>query len=310
MINDKKVLIFGATGNIGGATARELLGRGWQVRAVTRSPQGKKAQALAALGAEVVQADMEDRASLDAVFDSMKRVLSVQNWTISGVEGEVRQGKLVADAARAAQIEHLVYASAGIGEPGTGVPHFDSKLGVEAYMRKLDLPFTILRPGPFMELMTHKPFFPAMGVWGVMPKLVGWETPSPWVALPDIGKAAANMFASGTFWAGRTIDLIGDQKSLAQCRSTFVQITGKKPLSIPLPVSLFKKAAGEEMIVLWQWLRAWMEDDGPVQVQAMIHDSHQLVPDLLDVESWIRSQTRPAPNHLPAQKRRPAATRE
>ncbi|MCB9422225.1 MAG: NmrA family NAD(P)-binding protein [Ardenticatenaceae bacterium] len=45
-MNNKSVLIFGATGNMGGAAARALLARGWQVRAVSRSPQSEKAQAL------------------------------------------------------------------------------------------------------------------------------------------------------------------------------------------------------------------------------------------------------------------------
>lgn len=108
---DKQVLIFGATGNMGGAAARELLARGWQVRAVSRNPQSEKAQALAALGAELVRADMDDRGSLDAAFDGMTRVFSVQNWSTSSVDGEIRQGKLVANAARAAGVTHLAFSS-------------------------------------------------------------------------------------------------------------------------------------------------------------------------------------------------------
>ena len=50
MNGNKNVLVFGATGNIGGAAARELLARGWQVRAVTRDPSGDKASALAQIG--------------------------------------------------------------------------------------------------------------------------------------------------------------------------------------------------------------------------------------------------------------------
>lgn len=104
--------------------------------AVSITPTSEKAQALAALGAEAKQADMEDRASLEAVFEGQNRVLSVQNWTTSGVEGEIRQGILVADVAAEAGVEHLVYLSAGIGEPGTGVPHFESKIEVENNMRQ------------------------------------------------------------------------------------------------------------------------------------------------------------------------------
>ena len=115
MTENKKVLIFGATGNIGGAATRKMLKRGWHVRAVTRTPSSEKAETLAMLGADVVQGDMENRASLEVVFDGMPRVLSVQNWVTSGVDGEIRQGKMVAELARSAGVEHLVYASAGTG---------------------------------------------------------------------------------------------------------------------------------------------------------------------------------------------------
>lgn len=66
-----RTLVLGATGNIGGAAARELLRRGWTVRAVMRNPGGEKARALSDLGAEVVRADMDDRASLESTSSVM-----------------------------------------------------------------------------------------------------------------------------------------------------------------------------------------------------------------------------------------------
>jgi NAD(P)-dependent dehydrogenase (short-subunit alcohol dehydrogenase family) len=107
MVENKQVLIFGATGNIGGATTRELIKRGWHVRAVTRTPGSDKAQILARLGAEVVQGDMESHTSLEVVYEGISRALSVQNWVTSGVDGEIRQGKLVADVAHSADDEFV-----------------------------------------------------------------------------------------------------------------------------------------------------------------------------------------------------------
>jgi uncharacterized protein YbjT (DUF2867 family) len=288
MSSAQKVLVFGATGNIGGATARELLERGWQVRAVTRKPEGEKARQLSNLGAEVVKADMDDRGSLDKAFDGIRKVLSVQNWNTSGIEGEARQGKLVAEAARAAGVDHLVFASGGTGEPDTGIPHFDSKLDVEAHMRRLQLPFTTIRPGPFMELMTDKQFFPAVGTWGVEPKLVGWDTPKPWTAVRDIGRASARIFANPDSWIGREICLIGDVRSLSQCRDLFLEITGKKPFRIPLPTGLMEKMAGSEMFVMWRWIGSWVKEAGADRIWQMVASSRDLVPDLLNVESWLR----------------------
>jgi uncharacterized protein YbjT (DUF2867 family) len=283
------VLVFGATGNLGGATARELLLRGWHVRAVTRNPKGKKALALTELGAELIAADMDDRHSLDAAFDGTKQVFSVQNWTTSGVDGEARQGKIVAEAARVAQVEHLVFGSAGTGQAGTNVPHFDSKLEVEAYMREVGLPITIIRPGPFMELMTQKEFFPALGVWGAEPKVVGWDTPKPWTAVCDIGKAAANIFSDPGKWIGREVDVFSDVKSLAQCRVIYNRVVGKTPFGVPIPVALFRKMAGAELVIMWEWLAEWAAETGLEELCDMREASREVVPDLLDFESWLKT---------------------
>lgn len=287
---DKQVLIFGATGNVGSAAARELLARGWQVRAVSRNPQSEKAQALAALGAELARADMDDRDSLDAAFDGITRVFSVQNWMTSGADGEIRQGKQVADAAKAAGVTHLVYGSAGVGQPDTGVPHFDCKIVVERYMRdELGLPVTVVRPGPFMELLTDKAFFPPLAAWGVMPKIVGWETPLPWTAVADIGATIANVFENPDKWIGRDIALISDVASMRDCQRAFKAITGKKPFGVGLPVALFNKMAGPEMVEMWRWLADYLAaNDINATKVGMLAASREACPQLHSVADWLK----------------------
>ena len=83
---DAMIVVTGATGHQGGAVTRHLLKEGWRVRALTRDPTRPKAQALATLGAEVMQGDMGDAASLRPVFADAYGVYSVQNPMISGLE--------------------------------------------------------------------------------------------------------------------------------------------------------------------------------------------------------------------------------
>jgi uncharacterized protein YbjT (DUF2867 family) len=297
MAEPAKAVIFGATGNVGGAAAQALLDRGWSVRAVTRSPQSDKAQALAQRGAELVQADMDDRASLDAAFDGVDRVVSVQSWMVSGVDGEERQARTVADAAKAAGVRHLVYGSAGIGETDSGVPHFDSKVRVERYMRDdLGLPTTAIRPGPFMELMSQSDFYPQLAAWGVMPKIVGWDTPAPWTAVADIGAAIANALDDPDRWIGRDVNLISDVKSLRGCRSSFKEVTGKKPFGIGLPLFLFNRMAGPEFETMWRWEIEWIQRSGEDALTLMAADSRQICPQAHSVESWLRARTEAASN--------------
>ena len=285
----KPVLIFGATGNIGGAASRQLLKRGWQVRAVTRNLESEKAQVLHKFGAEIVQADMEDQSSLENAFSGMEKVISVQNWVTSGIDGEKQQGKLVADVAKSAGVSHLVYASAGTGKR-TGIPHFENKIEVENYMRSLGLPFTVVRPTPFMELMSEQEFYPAMATWGVEPKIVGWDLPIPWVAVHDLGKAVANIFEDPEKWIGQDISMCGDIKTLRESQSIFSKIDGNNPTRIPLPIWLFKKMAGDEFIEMWKWMDNWIGQEGVPYLQEIMDRSHELVPDMLDMESWLRKK--------------------
>ena len=71
MAEKKVIAVVGATGAQGGGLVRAILADpdgGFAVRAITRDPSSEKAQALAALGAEVVAGDVDDEASLERAF--------------------------------------------------------------------------------------------------------------------------------------------------------------------------------------------------------------------------------------------------
>jgi uncharacterized protein YbjT (DUF2867 family) len=145
------ILASGATGQQGGAVARNLLERGFAVRALTRDTEKVAARELADLGTEVVSGDLEDRASVERVLDGVYGVFSVQQFMEAGVEGELRQGVLLADAAKASGVEHLVYSSVGSAHRDTDIPHFDSKFEVEEHVRASGVPYTVVCPVFFMQ---------------------------------------------------------------------------------------------------------------------------------------------------------------
>ena len=93
MSSDRIIAVTGATGRQGGAVAQHLLAGGWQVRALTRTPENEPARKLAALGAEVIRADMADPRTLTDAFRDVYGVYSVQNTMISGAEAEIRQAR-------------------------------------------------------------------------------------------------------------------------------------------------------------------------------------------------------------------------
>ena len=144
-MDNKVVLVTGATGQQGGAVATHLLKDGWDVRALVRDPDKEQAQALLSQGVQLVQGDLYDRASLDRAVDGIYGVFSVQNYWLPdvGYDGEIKQGKLLADAAKDADVEHFVYTSVGAAHRGMGQRHFESKWIIERYLEELDLPHTI-----------------------------------------------------------------------------------------------------------------------------------------------------------------------
>jgi uncharacterized protein YbjT (DUF2867 family) len=281
----RQIVVTGATGLQGGAVTRCLLRDGWHVRGLTRNAASKQAQALAALGVDVVQGDMADAASLRPVLEGAYGVYSVQNPFIGGPEQEIRQGKNVADVANDAGVEHLVYGSAGTGEKGTGIPSWETKLQIEDHMKALDLPLTILRPTAFMEVMTHRKFFPAIGAWQVMPKLMGSSRRLPWLCTDDLGAIAAKAFADPHSFVGTDLTLVSDVQSLDECRSICREVTGRNPRRLPMPVWLFQRFgfAGKDLTTMWRWLRT-----GDVDLETA--PTRQVHPDALTVRGWLIKQ--------------------
>jgi uncharacterized protein YbjT (DUF2867 family) len=282
---DGVVAVLGATGRQGGAVARHLMAGGWHVRAVTRDPSGDAAQRLRSLGAEVVQADMGDPGTLLAAFRGADGVYSVQNPTISGLDTEIAQGRNVGDAAAEAGVGHLVYGSTATGLPGTGVGSWESKVTVAGHLAQLGIPLTILRPTAFMELMTDKAFYPPVAVWHVMPKIMGEDRPVPWLALDDLGAIAAKVFADPGRFAGQSIGLAGDLRSIAECRQIWGDVKGRAPRRFPMPVALFRRFVGDDLLTMWRWLR---EHD----VDWDTETTRTLLPGAQTVRTWVEGQAR------------------
>lgn len=281
MQNDKTILVFGATGRMGGAAARHLCRDGWHVRAVTRNPQSETARALQAQGIEIVQGDMDDPASLKAAFQSVYGVFLVVNGWDSGFDGEVRQGKHIADLAAEAGVRHLVFAAAGTGERGTDIPHFDSKLDIEDYMRAKQIPLTMIFPPPFMELMTDADLYPQAGAWNGKMKILGKDFPVPWIATDDVGGMAAVIFGQPEQYIGRRLKIVGEWKTLGECRHLYKEIAGKNPPRWPMPVWVLRRMQ-PELVKMWEWFRTL--DDSYAQTLEPVASMYT---DVTDVRTFL-----------------------
>lgn len=287
MSDSRVVLVAGATGRQGGATARALLARGWTVHALVRDPGAPQALALREHGAVLVRGDMDDPASLDAALRDVYGVYSVQTFTgPDGLAGEVRQGKALAHAAARAGVAHFVYSSVdGSDRPGK-VTHFASKGEVERYIEELGLPATVLRPTFFITN------FEGLGPRWVDGELVLTLPLDPRTALQmitpdDIGGIAADAFDAPADYLGRSIEIAGDELTGPQMADVFARVAGRPVRFATQPIEQVR-VHSEEMAAMFDWFNTvGFRADLPA-----LRDQHG---DLTTLDDWARKHwTAPA----------------
>jgi uncharacterized protein YbjT (DUF2867 family) len=279
-MNNKLIAVTGATGQQGGAVARKLLSDGWMVRALTRDVDKPAAQELASLGAEVVPGDMDNRAELEAAFKDVYGVFSVQNYWLPnvGFDGEIRQGKNVADAAKAAGMQHLVYSSVGAAHRGMGQKHFESKYIIEQYIKSLNVPFTILRPAFFMNNHNWSRAYILNGTFSGMGLRPEKKVQS--IAVEDIGVFAAIVFANREKYLGQTLELAGDELTEAETADTFAKVIGR-PVKLAPPGGNPRRRSDEEMTAMFNFFNGEAYD-------ANIPSLRKIHPGLLTLEKFLR----------------------
>jgi len=231
---DKTILVFGATGQQGGSVARALQSKGWRVKALVRDVNTARAESLEAQGIEPVRGDLADVQSLQAAMAGSYGVFSVQPSSGQGAaygvtdEAEVRYGKVVADIAVSSGVQHFVYSSANAAGPTkTGVGHFDTKSEIESYIRGLQIVSTIIRPSAFMEILT----LPGMGLdKGVFTFFMRPEQAMQFIAVEDIGKIVAGIFAEPAKFAAQTLEIAGDSVTGTELAKKFSR-TAEHPIT-------------------------------------------------------------------------------
>jgi len=279
-MNNKIIAVTGATGQQGGVVARKLLADGWKVRALTRDVNKPAAQELKALEAAVIPGDLDNRSQLDAAFQGAHGVFSVQNYWLPGVgfEGEIRQGKNVADAAKAAGVQHLVYSSVGAAHRGMGQKHFESKWIIEQQIHSLDIPFTILRPAAFFDNFNWERAYILNGTFkalGLRP-----EKERQLIAVEDIAVIAALAFSNPSEYGGKTLELAGDALTESQLAETFTKVIGR-PVGLSMPVRGEGWGDPEEMTAMFNFFNG-------EAYAADIPALRRLHPGLFTLEHYLR----------------------
>ena len=274
------VVVTGSTGKQGGAVARGLLERGHAVRAIARDTNSSQAKTLAAAGASLVAASLEDTAAIKKALEGATSLFSV-TLPYGGTEAETRQGIAAADAAKAAGV-HLVFSSVASANLQTGVPHFDSKYEVEKHIAKIGARATILAPASFMENLYFIKDQLAKGVYAVPlpPTRV-----LPQVAVADIGAVAVRVLEDAGRFTGKRFDLAGDELSGNDSVAILSRVVGRPFSYFQVPLDVVRQHIGEDAAKMY----AWFDGSGFKVDRALIRRE---LPDVAfhNFESWAKTQ--------------------
>src|SRR5512143_1248304 len=115
-VDERKIIaVVGATGAQGGGLCRAILkdaGGGYKVRALTRNAGSEKAKELKRLGADVVEADIDDVESLKSGFRGAHGAFCVTFfWDHFSPERELADAENMADAAKYAGVKHVIWST-------------------------------------------------------------------------------------------------------------------------------------------------------------------------------------------------------
>ncbi|PZM15536.1 NmrA/HSCARG family protein [Rhizobium tubonense] len=251
MTTKRNVLVTGATGQQGGAVAHALLSRGHRVKALTRKPDSDAARRLASAGAEIVVGDLGDATSVLKAANGVETMFLMGNSYEAGVEEETHQGILVADAAKAAGVGHLIYSSVADADKKTGIPHFESKYLVENHVAGLGIPYTISAPVAFMENIVAPWSIGALRqgthAFAMPPKRV-----LQLVALADIGAFVAALVERRELVFGKRFDFAGDELSGEEQTKILSQAIGRTITYQEIPIAAAREQS-EDVALMFEW---------------------------------------------------------
>jgi uncharacterized protein YbjT (DUF2867 family) len=193
------ILVTGGTGTVGSAVVKELVGKGADIKVLTRDP----AKLKPAKGVSAVQGNLLEPATARRAFEGAESVFLISPVS----QTEASEALMAITGMRLAKVKRVVYLSVHHADKAAWLPHFGAKVGVEAGLRVSGIPFTILRPNNFYQ--NDYWFKDVILQYGVYPQPLGSAGVSR-VDVRDIAEAAA-IALTRSGHEGQSYDLVGPE---------------------------------------------------------------------------------------------------
>jgi uncharacterized protein YbjT (DUF2867 family) len=304
---DKKIIaVVGSTGAQGGGLVRAILadpGSGFAARAITRDVNKDKAKALAAGGAEVVSADLDNVESLKKAFAGAHGVYAVTNfWEHFSGEKEIQQANNIAAAAKAAGVKHVIWSTLEdtrklmsaddtrmpILQGKYRVPHFDAKAEANAAFGGL----------PVTYLVTSF-YWDNLYMFGLAPKkddkgVYSWTYPMgeaklPGIAAEDIGKVAFGIFKAGSEYIGKTVGIAGESLSFQEM-SKRLETIGIAPVQFnAVDANVFRGFGFPGADEYGNMFQVYRDFEKQVNAARSVEVTRKLNPALKSFDQWLNA---------------------
>jgi uncharacterized protein YbjT (DUF2867 family) len=306
---DKKIIaVVGATGSQGGGLVQAILNDpngGFAARAITRDANSEKAKALAKQGAEVVQANLDDEASLAKAFAGAHGVYGVTNyWQLFSVDKEQQQATNIARAAKKANVRHVIWSTLEdtrkwipVSE-GTSrmpilqekyrCPHFDSKGGIDHVFTDLGLPVTFLLTSFYWDNFYLFGMGPKKGDDGsyTLTFPIG-QAKMAGIAAEDIGKAAYGIFKKGNEYIGKTVGIAGEFLTGAQMAEKTGKGLGAKVTYNAVTADTYRGFGFPGADDLGNMFQFYDEFEKQFSAVRSVENTRALAPSLMTFEQWL-----------------------
>ena len=314
-MSDKKIIaVVGATGAQGGGLVRAILADPngpYVARAITRKANSNPAKALAKLGAEIVEADLNDEASMSRAFKNAYGVFLVTNFWVertaeeeqaqTRAEMELAQAGIGARAAKAAGVQHAIWFTledtrkhfpfsdqrVPTLDGKYKVPHFDAKAEVNTLFTRVGVPTTFLQTTFYYEGFMRG-FGPTRDKDGkLVLTLPMADAKLAAIAAEDIGRTALGIFRRGDRFIGKTVSIAGDHLTGSDFAKAFSKVFDEEVVYRPYTHAQFRSFPIPLAIEIANTFQYYVEAADYFTGARDLKAVRELNPQLQSFETWL-----------------------
>ena len=236
------ILITGATGKTGSATAKSLGEKGETFRALIRNEEKK--EGLESLGGEVVIGSIENTDVVNQSMQGVKTVLVL----LPNSESQLALEKQLVDSAKQAGVERIVKMSSIEATPDATSPIPKLHLESEEYIKQSGLAWTMIKPNFYMQnllasagtIKDQGKIFLPMG-----------DGKTGMIDTTDVGTVIAKVLSEDGH-ESMNHEITGPEiLSFYEVAEIFSQVLGKQVDYVDVPMDAYKETLGQFLTNQW-----------------------------------------------------------